>query len=579
MERLIAAIYDFEPVPSLRNLLQRHSLEFLFRPDTDGLDILHHAILANNPEILPLLQEKGFGLSLPPENGSKPETVGYLHLASLVSNTIVLGALCDLPNSCVSIGCSRKCWPDLEVIKTCMQRGQNRVTSPEKLKTCTAVYGSITDSGDEGLVLPVDIAAMSQNLMGVQMLLAASNTNASSKKLSILQQAAEANSLIAFRFLLSQGPKQLELESALKYCLSRKLVGYLKELLDCGGVDVKRALNSVNPFHVVYLCSTSFRQPGIRNPDELSRRNRCLAEVTSCLIDRGFDVNARLPICTYPLYSLITALVHEKDNNPTRVPVYHIEALEVMLRAGADGNFDEARYLQETASEDIGLSGRDASTSVLNCYFICLQSCDTWRPHIMEHLDRLCLMLLENGADADYVDAYGRAPLHDLMQAMASQHATGHMHADLSTMSRMLLYFGADPNRRSAEEGEYPVELYFTKILAVMGGLFAFRRWKESNNIPQVLNLLYFMNSDDANAAYRSILASLVNAKTDGMPDEVLNEISELMNDYIYRVKSLEELARLALWKAASRKIEKLRQLRMPKAFLSSIKHLFALDI
>lgn len=578
MEDLTAAIYDFEPVPNLRNLLQRHSLELLFRPDQNGLDVLHHAILANNPEILPLLQEKGFGLSLPAENSSKPETVGYLHLASLVSNTIVLGALCKLPNSCVSIGCSRKCWPDLEVIKLCMQRGQNRVTSVEKLEMCTAVYRSITESSDDGLVLPVDIAAMSENLMGLQMLLAAGSVKSSSKKLSVLEQAAEANSLVAFRFLMSRGPKQSELESALKYCLCRKLVSYLRELLDYG-VDVKKALNNGNPYHVIYLCSTSFRQAGIRNPDELSRRNQGLAEITSFLIDRGFDVNARLPICTYPLYSLITALVHEKDNNPTRVPVYHIEALEVLLRAGADGNFDEARYLQETASQDMGLSGRDASTSVLNCYFICLQSCDTWRPHIMEHLDRLCLTLLESGADADYVDAYGRTPLHDLMQAMASQHASGHMHADLCTMSRMLLYFGADPNRRSAEEGEYPVEFYFTKILAVMGGLFAFRRWKASNNIPQVLNLLYFMDPDDANTAYRNILASLVQAKMDGMPDDVLNEISELMNDYIYRVKSLEELARLALWKAVSRKIGNLRQLRMPKAFLSSIKHLFALDI
>lgn len=348
----------------------------------------------------------------------------------------------------------------------------------------------------------------------------------------------------------------------------------MKVLIDVG-VDVTAALNTVNPFHVVYLCSTAFQQSRVRNPVDMSRRNVGLEEVTSFLIDCGFDINSRSPLGTYPLYSLVTALVQEKDNNPTQVPVYHIRTLDLILRAGAQGNFDE--LLVEDAAH-VFSPARDLATSILNCYFSCLQSCDTWRPHIMEHLDRVCLTLLENGGDPNYLDSLGKTPLHDLMRTMASQHAMGHMHADLSTMSRMLLYFGADPNQKSIK-GEYPVEYYFKKLMKDMGGLFAFRRWKSSNNASQVLNLLYYMDSPGASVSCQSILANIRGAGEDGMPEDVIDFVICLMNEYTCNPKSLHELSRLAIWRAISRKVQNLKQLRMPKAFVSAIKALFALDI
>lgn len=604
MEDLIAAVYDVIPADELKILLQQHSLDSLHQQDDSGLDVLHHAILANNPDVIQLLQEMGFSFSDPlPEGGTREGVVKHLHLACLVCHSCAVETLCQFPEcGDVHVGCSRRFFPKADVLRTCLRRARNRVLTDEELETWASVYKMVQDDGS-GDLFPVDIAAMFDDFGCLRILLDVGTSKSNLRKFTMLEQAADMNSVLAFRFLLGRGQKLSEVNSALKFCLSHKLLEFLRVLLDYG-VDVTAALNGNNPYHFLFLCSSQLQRPRIRNPLELSLRNRGLVEVTSFLLERGFSVNTRLPIGTYPLYSLVTAIVLEKDHNPTQVPTYQLDVLEMILRCGADGNFDEVRHLDEAGvpREAVAFTGRELSTSVLNCYFSCLQSCDTWRPHIMEHLDRLCLTLLENGANPDYVDAYGRTPLHDLMHAMASQHSIGHMHADLSTMSRMLLYFGANPNCKS-DDGEYPVEYYFSKILAVMGGLLAFRRWKDSNNIPQVLHLLYFMDTSDSNEACRRILSYLRNSGTnnnarvnsfveDGdseeesyadirsvVPDDLLEYISSLMHEYVCHPKTLQELTQLVLWKAVSRKVHALRKLRMPKAFLAAIKVRFELDV
>ena len=65
------------------------------------------------------------------------------------------------------------------------------------------------------------------------------------------------------------------------------------------------------------------------------------------------------------------------------------------------------------------------------------------------------------------------------------QHAMGHMHADLGTMCRMLLYFGANPNEKSTN-GLYPVHYYFPILVHLMGGKIAFNRWLDAENMQQV---------------------------------------------------------------------------------------------
>ena len=163
---------------------------------------------------------------------------------------------------------------------------------------------------------------------------------------------------------------------------------------------------------------------------------------------------------------------------------------------------------------------------------------------------------------------------------MANQHAMGHMHADLSTMCRMLLYFGANPNQRS-REGLYPVHHYFTCLLRVMGGTFAFQRWRQFNIATQVLHIFMYMDIDDAVNSSSSIIEELKGSLDvgDGIDAETVEYVSGLLTEYTCSVKTLQDLSKLAVWKAVGRKVNNLKLLTLPKALVAAIKDLFVLDI
>jgi len=90
---------------------------------------------------------------------------------------------------------------------------------------------------------------------------------------------------------------------------------------------------------------------------------------------------------------------------------------------------------------------------------------------------------------------------------------------------------------------------------------------------------MYFMDTKDACQAQRRIVSLLESARSDGMPDDVVDFVNSLMVAYVCVPKSLQELAQLTLWKAVQWRVPNLRSLHMPKAFFSDICELFNLDI
>jgi len=90
---------------------------------------------------------------------------------------------------------------------------------------------------------------------------------------------------------------------------------------------------------------------------------------------------------------------------------------------------------------------------------------------------------------------------------------------------------------------------------------------------------MYFMDVKDACLAHKRILSLLESARSDGMPDDVVEFVNSLMEAYICAPKSLQELAELAVWKAIGRRVPDLQSLHMPKAFFAGISALFNLDI
>jgi len=87
------------------------------------------------------------------------------------------------------------------------------------------------------------------------------------------------------------------------------------------------------------------------------------------------------------------------------------------------------------------------------------------------------------------------------------------------------------------------------------------------------------MDTKDACDAQKRIVDLLETARSDGMPDDVVEFVNSLMDAYICVPKSLQELAQLALWKGVRRCVPNLRSIHMPKAFFTGISALFNLDI
>jgi ankyrin repeat protein len=485
---ILSVIYsqDYEVSECIKDKIfrQSHSKEF-WLPDVEGLDVMHHAILAGNEGIVAVLNE--LLTESADELLESKLSAGYLHLAALLGNHRIVAILCEGPHVSITADSVAVRLPDIDVIQRyLLESGRfdpDNGRLVEILKVCKDVLQRLSDDPHLGVI---DVAAMGTQVDCVRAILKSSIVQYATKCATLLERALDIGSLDAFRLLLAQNPDSDEMHSAFQLALGRKQMVFVASLLD-HGVDVIDSLDGFNPYHFIYLCSPAFgRQRGAT----ASRQHvESIDALTALFIERGFDVNACDPPGTFPLYSLLASLIQEKDNNPAVVPFAHIRSLDLLLRAGARTDVDEVRLAQEANVDLASLSadaGRELASSALNAYFYGLQGSDTWRPHISEHLDRLCLTLLEHGASATSVSrGTGSTALHDLMQATATQHAQGHMHADLSTMARMLLYFGADPNATN-NDGQYAVEVYFSSLLRLMGGLIAFRRWKASDNAAQV---------------------------------------------------------------------------------------------
>lgn len=87
------------------------------------------------------------------------------------------------------------------------------------------------------------------------------------------------------------------------------------------------------------------------------------------------------------------------------------------------------------------------------------------------------------------------------------------------------------------------------------------------------------MDADDACAVRRRIMGLLDGARSDGMPADVAQFVTNMMGNYVFHTKSLQELAKLTVWKAVHRRMTELTKVHMPRRLLAGISDLFNLDI
>ena len=556
---LVDAVRQLQPLDVIRPLLDQHSRASIEdERDEHDLNILHYSILWKNAEVVRLLLMRGYF-----QETHRAPSVPYLHLACHVGHALIASILLQERPSDYDVTIPPVTWLYMTQL----------MPSSEIAPSCVDIMAIGSIQRD---LTPVDVASLSDNIKCVYVMLNYSppkrHSVFSNSRSSALERAVQVNSARSLQLILSDGPNEGDRRRAAKEALRHKMDACLDVLLT-HGVPVGAVLNGMNPYHFMYMYASAFQAGKCHG-----KRHTGLPESTAVLIRHGFSVNNSDLVGSYPLYSLLYSLIQEKDYNPSTVPEYHLETLEALLAAGARTDFDEVLQLESRTTDsdvvELPMIGRELYSSALNAFLVPLQSSDAWRPQMKGYLDQCVQSLLDHGANPAHINSFGETPLHDLMKTLAMQHAMGHMCIDLGNICRMLLRHGANPNV-TAPSGFYPISHYFSILCRMMGGLYAFERWRQMDCVPQILGLLSYMDHDSVVEACDQVTNILIEAKTDGMSDSIISGVRDQLTCFMVKPRSLFELSRCGVWKAVDRKKENLHAWYMPALLRRHVIELF----
>ena len=567
-QQLALAIVKHVDLQEIKTRLSALSKNDILREDKKHFDILHYAIEANYIEVVHLLFLKGYFFE-----PYLPKFVPYLHLACKHGRTAILNILLkERPND-LGRSIQSNNFSHLPTSNSDLHRGDGE---SESSYTRDDYIDCKSDLHLQNFS-PLDIAAEGGHLKCVQTLLNSFDTRAvpnqsnhetqrnENQRMSFLETAVEKCSTKTVQLLLSSSEvQQRDVNSAFKMALHRKLSDCMHVLLSDGNVQVSSILNDMNPFHVLYMYSSAYQT--------YKERNYCLDKATSVLISHGFDVNDFSKCGSFPMYSLLNSLIEEKDFYPMETPKYHLKALELLLEAGADPNFDEVTNSLNIATNPYGQTlGRPLHTSALNALFGSLQTSDNWYAMFPEFVTHCCGLLLRGGCNPKRVDGRGRTVLHDVMKCLAMEHTMGNMGINVLPIIQILMRYGADPNIYSASE-LYPVSSYFQTLFNLMDGRLAFDNWKASKCQAQVLHLLSYMTHANASEASQQIIQICQSAEEKSVAKvSLVSFVTFMLHQYSHKHLCLQDLCRLQIWESIDRQRDKLACLPLPKSLQNSV--------
>ena len=560
-DKLVEAINNHGDIPEIKELLFAVPKDEIIKEDGRHFDILHYAIQENYIEVVHLVFLKGYFAE-----PHQPKHVPYLNLAYKLGHTAIVGIL--LKERLYDIGSEVE-----QVCDKCDFSLENDGKENYKLKVTNSDILHLQNS------TPLNLAAEGGHLKCVRMLLNSIDTrevpNQGRKAFknekvttSLLEKAVEKCSTKAVQLLLSsEEVQQNDINSAFKMALHRKLADCMHILLNNASVQVKRILNDMNPYHVLYMYSSAYQAN--------SERNYGLDKATDVLIRHGFDVNDFSKSGSFPLYSLLNSLIEEKDFFPIEIPKYHLNALE-LLKEGADPNFDEVKNSTNDQKNLYGHTlGRPLHTSALNALFGSLQSCDNWYAMFPEFITHCCGLLLRGGCNPRRVDGRGRTVLHDLMKCLAIENTMGNMDVNIFPIIQILMRYGADPNVSSFSE-MYPVSSYFQTLFNLMDGLHAVDNWKSSKCLTQVLYLMNYMKHSSRREASQQIILICQIAEVKSVSGiSLVPHVTSMLHQYTHKHLCLQDLCRLQIWESIDRQRDKLHHLPLPTSLRNSVLNYF----
>ncbi len=337
-----------------------------------------------------------------------------------------------------------------------------------------------------------------------------------------------------------------ELDEALTSALRWKFPECIDALLNHvnKGARSREIFYGRNLYHelFLYIDGISYRSP-------MSN----VVESIRVLLSYNLDVNRKIPVGSYPLYSLITRIFTDPPcglvmDQPSQ-QITKMACLEMLLEAGVNPNFDETE-LRYSPFLIRHVYGRTPFSSPLSGIF----SIQSWNwPDFLVPLGQVCRLLLQHGSDPNHLDVdQGTTPLHDLMKLWAQQPTL-----PLCQIQSILLSYGADPNQTAhGIHNSYAVDYFFSILIKYGEAQGFFEHWlmRVSQVTPShVLRLLLFMDSTCAAEAGKRISECGHEAVGAGMPANTFEEIQNSVWRVLHEAQTLLSLSQLAVWKAIGR--------------------------
>ncbi|KAK3083094.1 hypothetical protein FSP39_013839 [Pinctada imbricata] len=394
---------------------------------------------------------------------------------------------------------------------------------------------------------PLDIAALEGHLQCVYMILTQGTIKRFPEyaKSSYLSLATLESSPMAVKLLLNNDKKEEDILEAVETALKSASADCLRLLLDTG-VETKSLFEGKNLYHVLYTFGSAvkFGKEGYAR----------IPEVTEVLVKWKHDVNRKDPTNTYPLYSLIRNSVCVHNYVFTQ---YYIESMRVLLKNGADPNFDEMAYeraLQKRGKKSI--VGRPAYSSAFHCLMETVETyADTFESKglavkfVMECVESICQT--NSGKNLNHIRQIGGKG-STLSGSILHQFAKSSVILGVdATVFRYLLRQGADVDCKV--KNKYFFNVFIDTLFKHLNERSPHVEQPDrTTDVKEMLKLSELMSQTSVAESFK-IFAKENGMKSTPQTSKYIKLVNQYLSKSVKDVRSLRRITAESLWRFCGR--------------------------
>lgn len=480
--------------------------------DENELDLLHHAIILNNPEAIEHLLSHGF-FQAPFE----PRSNLYAHLACFLGHRTCLNII-------------------LQYRKDDNRSSRSLTYSPNG--------NGINDRRRE--ISPIDVAAEAGHLDCVKQILTQSvlKDHPDLADYPYVALACIPQSVLSVQLILKKDkPKADDIKKAIEVSLMKASAQCLDHLLK-QKIKTDDMFGKKNFFHMLYTFSqtSQFGADGYRR----------LPEVTQVLIKNKYNVKTANIPNTYPMYSLIKNALCVHDYINTR---HYVMCLRLLIEAGADPNFDEAEHEKKLNAKGIKTEhGRMSYSSAMHCL---LETVESFSEYLeskalgVRFIVQMAEVLLQHKAQINAIGRLGDKN-SNRYGTVLHQFAKCCVKLGVDTdIFKYLLRQGADPNA-TEDNGKYVINTFLDILFAELKEFGVHQKPTDhTENVKTMLDLSLFMNRKCVKETLKILNRDY--AKPPHHMKKYVQMAQKALEERAHEVWPLKRICRVLIWDLCKR--------------------------